>query len=549
MEYGDSQMDVPKRLLPFTLPSKERGTALSSRIELAIMFCLAEISRDKGRGLISKRAPEELLFVAEICYPFWLVPWRKRTILLDGLNIRSHTISVDVLPDTEMFVREVAGTTDKLEAFSAFLSHNLGYFEGFSGKGQKVIKGLIGDAAFVKDFQSLISRARQMPKSSEMVVLSLLMDRTAAEASRAELLSLRNILKGDIRNLRVIVKTLARTMKKHVRGINKETKRILRTSEVEIASLKCEAARKVEELGREHHEKIAKVSKDADRRVQVLSQERARLEVDKQRLSSYEEKCEIELSEARIRKDEAAEGHWSQELEKCRQELAEAHRKAAEIDEVVQKAVATRDLEISKLRSEHDSKVESIESDVRKAEAVRGTRIQMNQQTLVSLEQSTSAIVSQIKRLIESRRLAVTELDNMGYPVARREYSLVYLPFFIVCYKRDLKRRYVVFPPSIANTMSAVAKIKGALRPFNVRGVLQEISMPITDLLNEFANLIEKNPIFEDEVADSCTKANVLRQSELRRRIEIGLKELSGEGWLSEDELRLLSNRLSEIEH
>jgi len=73
--------------------------------------------------------------------------------------------------------------------------------------------------------------------------------------------------------------------------------------------------------------------------------------------------------------------------------------------------------------------------------------------------------------------------------------------------------------------------------------------MPIADLLNGLVGLIEKNPILEDELANSSTKANMLRTSGLRRIIHAGLKMLSDEGWVSEEQLKLLTNRLWEIKY
>jgi len=135
----------------------------------------------------------------------------------------------------------------------------------------------------------------------------------------------------------------------------------------------------------------------------------------------------------------------------------------------------------------------------------------------------------------------------MGYPVYKRKTVLAYMPFFLVCYSRDLKKRYVTFPPSIVNTMNGVSKIKSALRPYTIRSMLQEYSLPITNLLNEFVDSMQQNSMLEDRILKICMKSNLLRQKSFRRDVEKGLKELAKEGWLSEEELQTLTSRLEEI--
>lgn len=514
-------------------------------MELATIFCLTEIGREKGGGLISKKPPEEVAFVTEACYPFWLVPLGRRTLLFDGFGIISHTISFDILPDAGVFIHEVKGSEDKLEAYSAFLSHNRNYFSGFSGKGQKTIKGLIMDLAFTKDFVSLLPKAKRVKGSiPDRMLLSPLMDESAVKASVKELTNLRNALKEDVENLRNIVKMLVGATQKHINAIDKEIEDTNRKSEIEIAHFKSDSMKKVEEIRREYDEKIVRISEETSRLIQDFSQERVRLELDEKRLTTYAERCETEMSSARIRGDEAEEERWKQELEKCRQELSETSKKLEEVNKSLENAEPARDMEISRLKSEYTSHTETIMSDLKRIEAARDAKIQMDQQALKSLEETTSAIISQINRLIELRNHALEEVSKIGEPMIKRKYSLMYLPFFLVCNKQDLKKRYIVFPPSRANTMSGVTKIKGALRSFKVRMLLQDLSMPMTNLLNRFVNLIEQNSMFEDRVANACAKTNILKSRSLRKDVAEGLKELLAEGWLSEEELRVFNERL-----
>ena len=539
--------EVKRLLLPFTIPSEDRKKPLDKRVEFGAVFCLAERSREKGRGLISKKVPEEIVFITEACYPLWLVPWKGRTLLFDGFGTMNHTISFNILPDAAVFIHEIKGSADKLEAYSAFLNHNLNYFKGFSGKGQKVIKGLIMDQPLINDFFSYLPRARRVRRAlSDMTILSPAMNEAAVKASLKELSNLMDGLKGDVKNLRDIVKLLIRTTQNHVKAINAKIENTRRRSEIEIARFKSDSMKKMEKMRREYDEKIIQVSADTSRLIQSLSQERVRLETDKKRLSIYAERCETEISAASVRKDEVEEEHWTQELEKCRQELLEVDKSLQEVNKSMTDAEPSRDLEISRLKSEYNSQTEAIMTGLRSIEAARDSQIQIGQEALQSLEDSTSVMISHINKLIDSRNLALSELDKIGFPVRKRDIALVYLPFFLICNRQELKKRYVAFPPSIANTMSGVTKIKGALKSFKVGMLLQEISMPMSKLVNRFISLIEQNPMLEDEVMKACLKRNILRSRDFRKGIERSLEDLSTEGWLSESEFKSFKERLEE---
>ena len=536
-------------VLPFTLPSEDRKVPLKRRIEIATIFSLAELIRDKGGGLISKKPAEEILFISEICYPFWLIPWRRKTLVFDGLNMKSHTISFDVLPDANIFIQELKGSSSKLETYSAFLSHNLNYFGKFSGKGQKVIKGLIMDSNLMNDLFSLFRKAKHVKEPLDKVLLPLVIDSSAVETSIRELQNFEKALNEDVKKLSGIVRILMKTTQRHIKSVNIEIEKIMKQSNIKISSLMSKIAKKTERTRKAYDKKIIKVSEDANQKIEILSGEDAKLQAERDYLKDYIEQCKSGISAAQERKDEKQEEYWNQELKSSRGRFLQIGKRLKEIEKEIKEISSTRDLEISRLKSEYAAKAEDYLSEARELEATRDAKIKMRQEAIESLERLTSKIVGQINILIETRNLALKDLRNMGYPVCKRKATLAYMPFFLVCYSRDLKKRYVIFPPSIVNTMSGVSKIKSALRPYTIRSMLQEYSLPISNLLNEFVDSMRQNSILEDKILKICLKSNLLRYKPLQREIEKGLRELAGEGWLSEEELQTLTSRLQESTH
>jgi len=542
-------MNITNVVFPFTVPSEDRKIPLKRRMELAAIFSLTELSRDKGGGLISKKPAEETLFISEVCYPFWFIPWKRRTLVFDSFHIKSHTIPFDILPDANIFIQEMKGSSSNLETYSAFLSHNVNYFEKLYGKGQKLIKGLIIDSDLMNDLFSLLRKAKHIKGPLEKVLLSPIMDHSAIETSIKELQNFEKALEEDVKKLSEIAKILMRITQRHIDAVKAEVEKIKRRSDVQIKRLMSKIAKKTEQTRKTYDKKIVKISKDANRKIQSLSEEDAKLQADRDHLKAYIEKCKSEISTAQERKDEKQEEYWRLELRSSRQKYLKIGKRLKEIEKGIREIGSTRDLEISRLKAEYASKAEEYMAEVRKLEAARDAKIKINLEATESLERLTSQIVRQINRLIEARNLALKNLREMGHPVYKRKAILAYMPFFLVCYGRNLEKRYVAFPPSIANTMDSVSKIKSALRPYPVRSMLQEYSLSIANLLNEFIDSMQQNSMLEDGILKMCMKSNLLRQKTFREDVKKGLKELAGEGWLSKEDLQTLTSRLEESVH
>jgi hypothetical protein len=107
-----------------------------------------------------------------------------------------------------------------------------------------------------------------------------------------------------------------------------------------------------------------------------------------------------------------------------------------------------------------------------------------------------------------------------------------------------LKKRYVVYPPSIVGSMGILTKLKGVFGATKMKSFLQPRSKAIAALLDQLVILTEENPVFEKEISDAGIKANILGTTELRIGIKRGLGELRDENWISESELESFSELL-----
>ncbi|MGQ9461254.1 MAG: hypothetical protein ACUVRA_08525 [Candidatus Bathyarchaeaceae archaeon] len=534
-----------KLLLPFAVPAADRDKAFTKDMEMAAVFYLAESERKKGGGRILKKTAEEMVFIAEACYPLWLVPWRERTLILDGLGATTHTFSYDVLPDVRAFDNDIQRSSMTREAYSAVLSNNANYFQSFAGKEEKTIESLIGNPEFVKDFASYLLEAEEIEKPvANKAFLSPTIDESTISTILEELSNFRVKIKEENNSLGKSMKLLSTTTEQQMKIVREEIREIQKKFDEKIEMIKPKVMERVHEIQKKCDAEIAKASKKFERQLRLLHKDRVKLEKNQERLNLEINRCEAGIKSCRLRKDEGGELAWKQKLEKSKKEIQTLEKNIRDMDRKIEEAETTKKLEISNIRSEYDAKAEEAMKELRELEASREARIRMKQQEITSLEDITSSIIDQINEMRKLKKVALKELDEMGAPKIRRENALVYLPLYIVCYETEQKKRYTVYPPSVVGSMGILTKLKGVFGATKIKSFLQPRSKAITTFLNQLVPLIQENPVFEKEISDAGIQTSILQTKESRELVKKGLEELKEEKWISETEFQTFSKLL-----
>jgi len=528
-----------KLILPFAIPAEDRDKAFTKDMETAAVFYLAESEREKGGGRILKKTAEELVFIAEACYPLWLAPWRGRTLILDGLGATSHTFSYDVPPDVKAFDNDIQRSAETREAYSATLSNNAHYFQSFVGKEEKTIENLIANPGFIQDLASYLPEAKEIEKPvPNKVFLSSAIEEPAISTIAEELSNFEATLREEVNSLGKSMKLLSTTAEQQVRIIRQEIRGIEEKFDEKIRIIKPKVMEKVHEIQRKFDVEIARVSKKFDQQLRLLHKDRVKLERKQERLDFEVSRCEAGIKSCRLRKDEGGELAWRQKLEKSSRELQTLEKILRDTDRKIEDAETAKKLEISNLRSEYDAKVEEAMKDLRELEASREARIRMKQQEIASLEDTTSSIIDQMNEMRKLKKAALKELDRISAPKSQRNCVLVYLPLYIACYETEQKKRYVMYSPSVVGSMGILTKLKGVFGATKMKSFLQPRSKAITTFLNQLVTLTQENPVFEKEVSDAGIQASILQTKESREPIKKGLEELKEEKWISESELQ-----------
>jgi hypothetical protein len=536
---------IRKLILPFAVADKDRFKPFTKDMEMAAIFYFAERDRKKGEGRVLKKPEEKLAFIAETCYPIWLIPWRGRTLIFDGLEFTNPSISYDVLPDIKAFDNDVQASSKSREAYVAALSQHASYFQNFAGKEGKIIEGLITNPNFSQDLIDYLQNAEEIGKdATTKAVLSPLLDESEVSVSIDELSDLRDTVEEEIKNLSISMKLLSKGTREQAKALQAEMKETIKKYDQRIKKVKPKVMEKIKKIQERRDEEVTRISKKHDRKLRSLHQNRVRIERTLERLSTDIERIEADIKVAREHKDEAGEFQLTQKLDEIKKRLPVLDKEIKDIDRGIENVEDAKKIEVARARTKPDDRVEEAMKNLRDIEAAKEARTRLEQQELASLEEMTSSIIKQIDAMIKAKEGALNEIDSIGAPERRRKQAIVYLPVYFVCYETEVGKRYVVYPPSNIGSMGIKTKLKGVFGAGKMKSFLQSRSQAIATLLDRLVDLTQENPVFEKDIIEAGIKANILRTTELQVGVKKGLTELREEGWISENEFQILNERV-----
>jgi len=537
--------ETRKYILPFSTLSQNRVEPFPQESERATIFSLAELERAKGGGLVTKQPPEKLVFIAEVCYPLWLVTVGKMGLFFDGLSITSHTLTYLTMPDTQAFLNSVNRTSKTRQAYVAFLSDNRNYFQTSDNEEKRVIDGLITYPEFLHDFTSYVAEASPIKAPlSDIVLVSPTLDESSISSITEGLQDLKSKFAEEVKTLYSSMKLVNAKTENFLKEIRNEIKNIKENFSSKIEKRKPSITEKVAAIRREYDEKVTKSSKKIEEELLSLQEEKIKLEKTKEKLVAEIEHCEAEIKTHAISKDDLGERKWREKRDQIKKQQSTAETEIKELDTKINKIKDEKKLKIFALRSECNAKIKEAEKDLMEIESKRDAKIRIQEEEMEKLEDLTSSIIEQINTLAKLREATINEFDKLGIQQKRKKRALFYMPFYLACYQLETRKRYVYFPPSTVNSIGLSVRFKGALGKAKIKQILQPRSKTIVSLLNKFLLTMQKNAVFNREMNEACEKANILLTKNSRESIRKGLEKIREEGWFSEREHEFFSQML-----
>ena len=250
---------------------------------------------------------------------------------------------------------------------------------------------------------------------------------------------------------------------------------------------------------------------------------------------------------ARKMADSAGEQEWKEKISDTHKELSAIEYQLKTTEKTLKDLEERRSLEILNLRSGLEAKVKEARKNLLELESSRDAKILIHRQEMEKLEKQTKLISDQIGKTVKLRETNIAQLESLGIKpkVESRESALVYVPFYLTCYQVDSKKRYLILPPSVVNTIGLSTKLKGALGRTKIKGLLVPRFKALTSLKDTIQVLTQQSAEFETEVKELGEKDNILAMGSMREEISKGLAYLRNEGWFSDKEYNAIRHRLA----
>jgi hypothetical protein len=538
--------ETARLILPFATLASNRIEAFLDETEKAAVFCLAELERAKGGGIIAKHPPEKTNFISKIHYPLWLFPFHETNLIFDGLKRNSLTLPYPSIQDIQAFMDGVDRSSSSRQAYQAFLIDNTNYFQISSQEEKKqTVEGLIADENFQHDFNSYLSEAESLNASSpEMAVLPPTINEAFIISATDELESLRIKFSNEVNLLNKSMKLLNATTKGFVETIQQEIKEVKATFEKELEKRRGPVEEQVKEIRRKCDTEITLASKSFEKELLKLQKEKVKHENARDQLSRKIAYAEAEVKTSAAKKNDAEERRWKEEKKKRKKEHSNAESEIKKVEKQIKDTEDKKASELFRIRSERDAKIQEATKELVEIESSRDAKVQVLMQETEKIKGLTAEIIKQIDTASKLRESSLTAFEKYGIAKKYNRTTLVYMPFYLVCFQSGTRKRYVHFPPSTVSNVKLSVKLKGALGMAKIKQLFSPRSNALVSLLNKLLLMLEENAVLEREVGEDAAKSDLLRAKDAVESIRSGLTRLKEEGWLSEKEYEAFGHEL-----
>jgi uncharacterized protein YukE len=535
-------------LLPFSSHSENRKEPFTCDLEVAAVFSLAELDRAKGSGILSRRPEEKIAFIAEVGYPLWLFPWSETTLIFDGFNRSSYTLHYAVIPNVNAFIENLKRSSKTRETHMAFLSDHLNYFQAPLTEEAVVVNGLIREPAFLREFASSRHEAKEIEDEPENVgLLSPTFDESTIASILKELEHLYASFKKDINGFYRCMKFINKATNHYIQVLRSKTRAVKEEFNVKINAQEELITPKVYSLKEAYDRQIIKSTKIFERKQLPLQKRKVKLEKSRERTLAKIEHCKLEAKTCAEKDNAVGENKWKENASETKKALSNINDQLKETEKALRDLDEHKSLEIFNLRSELEAKTKEARQPLLELESSRDAKILLYKQEADKLEQQTKVILDQLGRTVKLREASLENFENIGVKNESelKEAVLFYVPFYVICYRVDSKKRYLILPPSQANTVGFSTKLKSALGKAKIKQLLVPRFEVITSLMDTIQVLVQQNAVFETEMREMGERANILSTVSRRESIRKGLEHIRQEGWISEKEHLSLNQKIA----
>jgi hypothetical protein len=529
----------------FILPySTQKGSA--SEVEAAAVFAVAEQERNKGGGLIGRQPEEKLVFLSKIGYPIWVFPKNNSLFIFDALGDHSYDVSYADLPSAKAFMESLEANLKHRENYTAFLLDNGNYFQQAPKEKQFVFRGLISDLDFKNEFNVYRKEATEIAAQTNIGLLLPTLEENTVLSMLTEFDKLQSFMREEAERLPECIRLINKTTSQYITEIDYETAAVKEETEAKIRAQEELVKPEISKLNKEYRDKIKDLTGSFNKELESLK----KLKMKTQKyIEDGEEKIRLYKREAKTRslkKHAIYEKRWKEKSKQTQIELNGLKKELKNIEGNFKKLNKQKGQEISKLNFELNAEIKLARQPLVELQAARDAKMLVFKQETEKLLNQEKPVIEGLDKSIKLREAIKANFELLGISdQGLKSPALFYAAFFTACYEIGLSRRYLIIPPSTITNFDFSAKLKGVLGMSKIKDMLAPRFKAIASLIGGVQVLAKQNTVFEDQLYVLSKRNNLLTNSLFLENVKRGLVNLTHEGWLSEREYQVLSNRLT----
>ena len=407
-----------------------------------------------------------------------------------------------------------------------------------------MFKGLIADVNFRSEFSVYCKEASEVNPATS-VQLSPTLDENTIFSLLTVFDKLQSGLREEVEMLSECSKLINKITNQYVTELNYEASAATEETDAKIRAQEELVNPKIAKLIKEHKARIKGLTESFDKEIESLQKLKTKtqknMENNEGKIKLYQQEVKVQAT-----KNHAIyEKRWKLKIKLTQKELNDLKKRLKDIESKVTKLSRLKVQETSKLNFELDSEIKFARQPLLELKVARDAKMltfKLETDKLLKLEKPVIEGLNKTIKLGETTRVNFEALGIREQGL--RSSALFYIPFYVACYEADASRRYLFIAPSTIVGVDFSGKLKSAFGMSKIKDRFNPRFKSTTNLINNVKALTKKNTVFENQLSDLSQKNNLLRNGLFMEKVASGLGYLKNEGWLSDKEQQVISDRL-----
>lgn len=535
-------MPAASLILPFAFTVEEGNKLLTPDMEVAAVLLWAEAKRRKP--VFFGTVAEKTVFVSKLHYPLWVVPWENGSLIVDGLDVFSATVTYQALPDVSSFINDVERGALVREQLWVSLEKHKQTFTDFAKSVEVKVDALISERELLSAVFEYVGEAdsTQFVAGFQAFLTPPKLDVQAAFERAKQASRLLKQVQAEISNLEYARNLLRETANLHEQMILKEIKFTRKVYDDEVSRLKPAVEGKEDKLQRELEAKIARINRAVENKLRTKEGEREKRESELQRLELQKADFNRRRDAGKRKSDKIGLARWEHRIRLCENRIREVERRIRDLSRFIEETRRQNENEVEKLRSNYQELIDEERKEIASLEAERDENVESRRKEVEALKLAAGQIADQIEDVINRKRKEERELRELVITWHVEDASLICLPFYLVGYQRGGKTRLQIFPPCrVMRPGGVVEAFKKALAVFTPTSKTKLLPQPRSKALTEMLDFAIKERMNSDEafhnaLRQAASSTNILATRTFSEDLIKGLEGLRAQGWIGQEE-------------